>query len=140
MRHIVCAAALLVGMAFGQNPNTQYPLQVKVVQTETIRVPTGAGSTTSCWFYGKGMNCNSMTTENSRWRSVMLVKVSDGNAYIIACDASLFAKCNWLRPGDTYQARWVKHGLSVVAYSLDNKKKRMETTYYVVSSKPLEGN
>ena len=85
------------------------------------------------------MSCSSYETPPMGWRhvlSAMLVVASDGNAYVIACDAAWrWSKCRGLRPGDSFEARWAKGGVSVVYYT--DKRKPKKATYAVVVSRSL---
>jgi hypothetical protein len=135
----------LCGLANGQQLRDF--LSIKVLQTEqvpyTVQV-RGGQVNTSCSIMGTGasvyMSCSSYETPPVGWRHVLsasLVVASDGNAYIIACDAAWrWSKCRGLRAGDTFAARWAQRGLAV-SYSTD-KGKRKEATYSVVVSKSLK--
>ncbi len=147
--------------------DSDYPLRLKVLQTEQIpyTVQVGGGQiNTNCSIGGTvntqgsattmgnftdwsaytypnlQMSCSSYETPPMGWRhvlSAMLVVASDGNAYIIACDAAWrWSKCRGLRPGDSFEARWAKGGISVVYYT--DKRKPKEATYAVLVSRSLK--
>ena len=82
------------------------------------------------------MSCNSYDT-TIRWPhvlNVMFVEASDGNSYIIACDAAwAWSKCVPLRAGDTFNARFTNRGLEVAAF--DTKGKEKNPTYQILQSK-----
>jgi hypothetical protein len=142
-----------------------YPLSVRVLQTEQVpyTVQTGGGQvSTSCAINGTTntngtviasgnvafgnatsysnltMNCNSYQTPPIGWRHVlnaMLVVASNGNAYIIACDAAWrWSKCRGLITGDTFQAKMTSKGLAV-QYYVNGKPK--EGTYSILQGKVL---
>lgn len=85
------------------------------------------------------MNCNSYNTPPVAWRhvlSAMLVTASDGNAYIVACDAAWrWSKCVGLRPGDTFNARRSRAGFKV-QYPTD-KGKTKEAEYTILRATSL---
>lgn len=85
------------------------------------------------------MSCSTSQIPPMGWRhvlSAMLAVASDGNAYVIACDAAWrWSKCRGLRPGDIFEAQWAKGGLSI-DYNTE-KGKREEATYTVLVSKSL---
>lgn len=146
--------------------DSKYPLALKVLQTEQVpyTVQVGGGQVnTNCSIVGTvntqgsattvgnftnwtassypnlHMVCSSYQAPPMGWRhvlSAMLAVGSDGNAYIIACDAAWrWSKCRGLRTGDAFEARWAKRGLSVV-YTTE-KGKRQEATYSVLVSKSI---
>ena len=143
-----------------------YPLTLKILQTEEVPYSeqvSGGQVHTKCSIVGtvdtKGsattmgdltnwtadsypnlhMSCVSFETPPVVWNhvlSTMFAAGSDGNAYIISCDAaSRWSKCRSLRTGDVFEARWAKGRLRV-AYSTA-KGKRREATYSVLVSKSL---
>jgi hypothetical protein len=66
----------------------------------------------------------------------MLVVASDGNAYIIGCDAAWrWSKCKGLIPGDRFEARRTNNELSVTYHTEKGEEK--ESTYTVLVSKSL---
>ena len=83
------------------------------------------------------MNCNS-SDNTIRWKhtlNAMLVEASDGNAYIIACDAAWrWSKCSSLRAGETFAFENTSKGF-VVEFVKGGKDE--EATYKVVQSKSL---
>ncbi|MHB8216875.1 MAG: hypothetical protein ACYDDS_12435 [Candidatus Sulfotelmatobacter sp.] len=97
---------------------------------------TAWGSSTS--YSSLRMNCNTYQTAPVGWRHVlnaMLVVASNGNAYIIACDAAWrWSKCRPLIAGDTFEARMTSKGLAV-EYALNGKTK--ESTYAVLQAKVI---
>ena len=149
------------------SPSNSGSLILKVLQTEHVpyTVPAGGGQTnTNCSIRGTvdtqgstttkdnfinwtaysyphlHMDCSSVETSPIGWRhvpSAMLVVASDGNAYIIACDAAWrWSKCKGLMPGDRFQARWSQGGLTV-SYHTD-KGEEKEAAYAVLASKSLK--
>ncbi len=147
-------------------PSSQSSLSLKVLQTEQVpyTVQVGGGQiNTNCSITGSvdtrgmastmgnftnwsataypdlSMSCTTFQTPPIGWSHVlnaMLVVASDGNAYIIVCDAAWrWSKCRGLRPGDIFQARWTEKGLAVTYYTEKGKPK--EATYKVLSSKSL---
>lgn len=141
-----------------------YPLSIRVLQTEQVpySVQFGGGQVaTSCAINGTTnttgsvigsgdvafgsstavsnlrMNCNSYETPPAQWRHVlnaMLVVASNGNAYIMACDAAWrWSKCRGLVVGDTFQAKMTSKGVAVEY--LDGKGKPKEATYVILQSK-----
>lgn len=83
------------------------------------------------------MNCAS-SDNTIRWRhtlNAMLVEASDGNAYIIACDAAWrWSKCSSLRAGESFAFENTSKGF-VVEFIKGGKDE--EATYKVVQSKSL---
>jgi len=121
-----------------------YPLSIRVLQTEQVPyvVQIGGGqASTSCSINGTTntngmaigsgniafgnatsyssltMNCNSYETPPTAWRHVlnaMLIVASNGNAYIVACDAAwLWSKCRGLVAGGTFRAKMTSKGIAV---------------------------
>jgi hypothetical protein len=82
------------------------------------------------------MTCNSYDT-TIRWPhvlNVMFAQGSDGNSYIIACDrAWRWSKCNPLRAGEVFSARFTGGGIDVQAVS--SKGKEESITYKVLQSR-----
>jgi hypothetical protein len=82
------------------------------------------------------MSCNSYDT-TMRWPhvlNVMFAEGSDGNSYIIACDAAWrWSKCNPLRAGDTFNARFTPKGIEVQATNAKGKEEN--PTYRVLQSR-----
>lgn len=144
----------------------EYSLMLKVLQTEQVPyvVQYGGGQvSTSCSINGTttttgtaiasgnvafgnatsysnlSMNCNSYQSPPMAWRHVlnaMLVVASNGNAYIMACDAAWrWSKCRGLVIGDTFRAKMVPKGLAVEYF--DNKGKSKEATYAILQAKVL---
>lgn len=142
-----------------------YPLSIRVLQTDQVPYSVqygGGGVSTNCsitgstyaygsattvgdYTYGNatsntdlGMHCNSYENPPMQWRHVlntMLVVASNGNAYIIACDAAWrWSKCTALVTGDTFRAKMTSKGLAV-EYFVKNKPK--ETTYAIMQGKVL---
>lgn len=142
-----------------------YPLSVRVLQAEQVPyvVQYSSGQvSTSCAINGSTnthgtamasgnvafgnstsysnltMNCNTYETPPVGWRHVlnaMLVVASNGNAYIIACDAAWrWSKCRGLLVGDVFQARVGGKGL-VVQYLANGKIK--EGTYSILQAKVM---
>jgi hypothetical protein len=65
----------------------------------------------------------------------MLVVASNGNAYIIACDAAWrWSKCHGLIAGDTFAARMTSKGLVIQGF-VNGKAK--EATYSILQAKVL---
>jgi PEGA domain len=103
----------------------------------------GVTNTNSTWITNSypnlGMHCRSYETQPVGWRHVlntMLAVGSDGNAYVIACDAAFrWSKCRQLRTGDIFQAAWASKGLTI--FATDPKGKAIEATYRVLSSRSL---
>lgn len=147
------------------NREAEYPLAIRVLQTESVPYSvqvSGGGVSTNCaingstyttgsatsignYTYGNAtsntnlrMNCYSQDVPPSQWRHVlntMLVVASNGNAYIIACDAAWrWSKCRGLVTGDTFRAKMTQKGLAV-QYFANNKPK--EATYSVLQGKVL---
>jgi hypothetical protein len=143
----------------------QYPLSLRVLQTEQVPYSVqygGGGVSTNCsisgstyttgsatsagnYTYGSAisntdlsMRCNSYENPPMQWRHVlnaMLVVASNGNAYIMACDAAWrWSKCRGLITGDTFQAKMTSKGLAV-QYYVNGKPK--EGTYSVLQGKVL---
>lgn len=85
------------------------------------------------------MSCASRSTPPAEWRhvaNVMLVSASDGNAYIIGCDAAwLWSKCRPLLPGNSFDARWANGGIAVQYQT--GRGKSSEATYRVISSRSM---
>jgi TPR repeat protein len=84
------------------------------------------------------MTCNSYDT-TIRWAhvlNVMFVQASNGNSYIIACDAAWrWSKCVPLRAGDTFNARFTNKGIQVDA--INTRGKEENPTYQILQSKSL---
>lgn len=82
------------------------------------------------------MSCNSYDT-TMRWQhvlNVMFVQASDGNSYIIACDrAWRWSKCNPLRAGEVFSARFTGKGIEVEA--VNSKGKEEHPTYKILQSR-----
>ena len=145
--------------------SSEYPISIRVLQTEQVpyMVQTGGGQvSTSCSINGSTtttgsaiasgnvvwgnatsysnltMNCNSYQTPPMGWRHVlnaMLVVASNGNAYIIACDAAWrWSNCRGLIAGDTFAARMTSKGLAIQGYVNGEAK---EGTYSVLQAKVL---
>lgn len=143
-----------------------YSLSLRVLQTEQVpySVQYGGGQiSTSCTINGTTnsvgtalasgnvafgnatshtnltMNCNSYQTPPAQWRHVlnaMLVVASNGNAYVMACDAAWrWSKCRGLIVGDTFRARMTDKGLAVEYF--EGKGKPREATYAILQSKVL---
>lgn len=141
-----------------------YSLSLRVLQTEQVpyTVQYGGGQvSTSCSINGTtnttgsaiasgnvafgnatsytnlSMNCNSYQAPPMGWRHVlnaMLVVASNGNAYIMACDAAWrWSKCRGLVVGDAFRAKMTGKGLAVEY--LDGRGKPKEATYTVLQSK-----
>jgi hypothetical protein len=83
------------------------------------------------------MNCYSQEVA-AEWRHVMnamLVAATNGNAYIIACDAAWrWSKCRGLVTGDTFRAKMTQKGLAVQYFV---KSKPKEATYSILQGKVL---
>jgi Sel1 repeat len=144
--------------------NASLGLTLKVLQEQSVPYvqESGGGISTSCNIVGTAntsayinaygnsvygnattnsnqhMNCSSYDT-TIRWPhvlNVMFVEASDGNSYIIACDrAWAWSKCNPLRAGDTFNARFTNRGLQVVA--INTRGKEENPTYQILQSKSL---
>jgi hypothetical protein len=145
--------------------SAEYPLSLRVLQTEQVPYSVqygGGGVSTNCsisgstyttgsatsvgnYAYGSAisntnlsMRCNSYENPPMQWRHVlnaMLVVASNGNAYIMACDAAWrWSKCRSLVTGDTFQAKMTSKGLAVQYYV---KGKPKEATYSVLQGKVL---
>ena len=142
--------------------NASQGLTLKVLQEQSVPYTqeSGGGISTSCNIVGTAntsayvntygnsaygnattnsnqrMTCNSYDT-TIRWPhvlNVMFVEASDGNSYIIACDAAwAWSKCVPLRAGDTFNARFTNRGLEVAAF--DTKGKEKNPTYQILQSK-----
>jgi hypothetical protein len=143
----------------------EYPLSLRVLQTEQVPYSVqygGGGVSTNCsiggstyttgsatsvgnYTYGSAisntdlsMRCNSYENPPMQWRHVlnaMLVVASNGNAYIMACDAAWrWSKCRGLITGDTFQAKMTSKGM-VVQYYVGGKTK--EGTYSILQGKVL---
>lgn len=139
------------GSSVAAPPNpaaTDYPLRLEILHTEQTpySVQVGGGQiNTNCTFIGSypnlSMSCTSSQMPPVGWRHVlnaMLAVASDGNAYIIACDAAWrWSKCVGLRTGDVFEAHWTKGGLAISYTTLDKKRKQTEATYAVLASKSL---
>jgi len=148
------------------NPRDDYPISLRVLQTEQVPYEVQYGGqhvSTSCAINGTtntngsvissgnvafgsataysnlSMNCNTYQSPLAAWRHVlnaMLVVASDGNVYIMACDAAWrWSKCKGLLVGDTFRARMTAKGLAVEY--LDNKGKSKEATYAILRSAVL---
>jgi hypothetical protein len=139
-------------------------LTLKVLQSQSVPyvMESGGGVSTSCQISGSTttsfsaysagnstfgtatsnpdlrMSCSSFDT-TIRWRHVlnaMLVEASDGNAYIIACDAAWrWSKCTGLRPGDVFNAHRSDKGFVVQFFNTKSQEK--EATYRVLQAKAL---
>jgi len=147
-RRIVLAGLYLAlcGLVEAQQ-SSYYPITLKILQTEqvpyTVQV-RGGQITTNCSIVGTAPNlrmvCSSYETPPIGWGrvlSAMLAEGSDGNTYIIACDAAWrWSKCRGLRPGDFFAARWTNRGLAV-NLGIQNGK-RQEATYSVLESKSIK--
>ena len=143
-----------------------YPLSLRVLQTEQVPYTVqyaGGQVATSCAINGTtntagsaissgnvafgnatsytslSMNCNSYQAPPMGWKHVLnaiLVVASNGNAYIMACDAAWrWSKCRSLVVGDTFRAKVTAKGLAVEYF--DGKGKSKEATYAVLRSKVL---
>ncbi len=163
---LLTVLCLLPLTAAGGDKPKEYTHTLRVIQMEQVPyvVQTGGGSVqTNCNITGSTyttgmattsgnvtfgtansnsdlrMDCNSYQTQPMRWRhvlSAMLVEASDGNAYIIACDAAWrWSKCVGLRPGQTFNARQSGKGF-FVQYATD-KGKVKEAEYTVLQAKSL---
>lgn len=92
----------------------------------------GNASTTS----NQHMSCSSYDT-TMRWPhvlNVMYAEASDGNSYIIACDAAWrWSKCKPLRVGDVFITRFTNKGVEVSA--VNGKGKQENLTYRLLQSK-----
>jgi hypothetical protein len=144
----------------------EYPLSIRVLQTEQVpyTVQVGGGQiSTSCSINGTAhtggsaiasgdvafgsstsnssltMNCNSYQAPQMGWRHVlnaMLVVASNGNAYIVACDAAWrWSKCRGLVAGDVFSAKMTDRGLAVEYF--DGKGRAKAAIYAVLQSKVL---
>lgn len=149
--------------AAGKDKTESYDLTIRVLQMQQVpyMVQTSGGQiSTSCSIYGTTntnataygsgnvafgnatstsnltMNCNTGQTPPIAWRHVlnaMLVVSSNGNAYIIACDAAWrWSKCRGLLTGENFRARMGAKGL-VVQYLYKNKTE--EATYSILQAK-----
>jgi tetratricopeptide (TPR) repeat protein len=82
------------------------------------------------------MSCNSYDT-TIRWPhvlNVMFAQGSDGNSYIIACDAAWrWSKCVPLRAGEVFNARFTEKGIEVQA--VNTKGKEENPSYHILQSK-----
>jgi hypothetical protein len=143
-----------------QAPSQGLTLKILQEQSEPYIQESGGGISTSCNIvgtantsayanaYGNSAYGNATTTSNQqmscnsydttmRWPhvlNVMFAKASDGNSYIIACDAAWrWSKCVPLRAGDTFNARFTEKGLEV--QSFNTKGKEGNPTYRVLQSK-----
>ena len=145
----------------------EYPLSLRVLQTEQVpyTVQYGGGQvSTSCAISGTtnttgsavasgnvafgnatsytnlSMNCNSYQTPPMGWKHVlnaMLVVASNGNAYVMACDAAWrWSKCRSLVVGDVFRAKLTGKGLAVEY--LDGKGKSKEATYAILQAKVIQ--
>jgi hypothetical protein len=144
--------------------NVAIGLTFKVLQSESVPyvVETSGGISTNCQISGSTsttmsaytsgnmtfgnatstpdlrMNCNT-SADSFRWTHVlnaMLVEASDGNAYIIACDAAWrWSKCTGLKPGDIFNARRGDKGFVVQFFN--TKQQEKEATYTVLQAKAL---
>jgi len=105
------------------------------ITANTIGSTTFGNGTTSS---NMRMNCNSYD-RTIRWQHVlntMFVEASDGNAYIIACDAAWrWSKCVWLRTGQVFNARFTEKGIEVQVFYSNGKEG--EPVYQVLQSKSL---
>jgi hypothetical protein len=144
---------------------SDYPLSIRVLQTDQIPYSVqygGGGVSTNCSINGStyttgfatsvgnstfgnatsntdlNMHCASQENPPLQWGHVlntMLVVASNGNAYIIACDAAWrWSKCRGLITGDTFSAKINSKGLAV-QYYVNGKPK--EGTYSVLQGKVL---
>lgn len=81
------------------------------------------------------MSCKSYDT-TVRWPhvlNVMFAQASDGNSYIMACDAAWrWSKCVPLRAGDTFNAQLTEKGIEVEA--MYSKGKAEGRTYHILQS------
>lgn len=145
--------------------SAEYPLAIRVLQAEQVPYSvqvSGGQISTDCNISGNTsttgsviasgntawgsstaysslrMNCNTYQSAPVGWRPVlnaMLVVASNGNAYIIACDAAWrWSKCRALIAGDTFEARMSSKGLTV-EYYMNGKTK--EATYAVLQAKVI---
>jgi hypothetical protein len=143
-----------------------YPLSLRVLQTEQVpyTVQYGGGQVaTSCAINGTtnatgtaiasgnvafgnatsytslSMNCNSYQAPPMGWKHVLnaiLVVGSNGNAYIMACDAAWrWSKCKSLVVGDTFRAKMTGKGLAVEDF--DGKGHSKEATYTILQAKVI---
>ncbi len=142
-----------------------YPLELKVLQADSLPYAESIGggqANVDCsikgtidtrgriWSTGPSatwraysypdlrLSCTSYETPPIEWNHVLnmaLAVASDGNAYILACDAAWrWSKCRTLMP-DIYPAYWTDRGLRVVYVT--GKKELKQATYRVLSTKSL---
>jgi hypothetical protein len=142
--------------------NTSQGLTLRVLQEQSVPYTqeSGGGISASCNIVGTAntsayataygnsaygnattnsnqhMSCNSYDT-TIRWPhvlNVMFAQASDGNSYIIACDrAWRWSKCNPLRAGEVFSARFTGAGIEVQA--VNSKGKEESITYKVLQSR-----
>ena len=142
--------------------NTNQGLTLRVLQSQSVPYiqQLGGGISTSCNIVGTAntsayanaygnsaygnattnsnehMTCNSYET-TVRWPhvlNVMFVQASNGNSYIIACDAAWrWSKCVPLQAGQVFNARFTTKGIEIEAFS--TKGKEESPTYHVLQSK-----
>jgi hypothetical protein len=127
---------------YSYSGSSEYPFTIRVLQTDQVpyTVQTGGGQiSTSCAINGMTMNCNSYQTAPMDWRHVlnaMLVVGSNGNEYIIACDAAWrWSKCRGLVIGDTFPAKMTSKGFAVQYYANGTPK---VATYAILQAKVRE--
>jgi PEGA domain len=85
------------------------------------------------------MRCNS-ERQSVGWRHVlntMLVVASDGNAYVLGCEAAFrWSKCKGLQTGNVFRASRIGQGLTV--FAADPNGKATEVDLRVLNSKSLK--
>jgi PEGA domain len=88
---------------------------------------------------GLSMHCSS-ERQSAGWRHVlntMLVVASDGNAYVLGCEAAFrWSQCKGLQTGGVFRASRTDRGLTVFAADLDGKA--TEIDFRVLNSKSLK--
>lgn len=132
---LICGVCLC--SAFGAEKEKEYPISIKVLNTNSTPYVTHSGGNThtDCRFGDTSADCDTYNSDTT-WRHVqntMMVEASDGKLYTISCTASVrWSKCAWLKVGDTFPARWEKHGLAVQYH--DAKGKPHEQTYIILGS------
>lgn len=88
---------------------------------------------------GLSMHCSS-EGQSAGWRHVlntMLVVASDGNAYVLGCEAAFrWSKCKGLQTGDVFRASRTEQGLRV--HATDAGGKATEVDFSVLNSRSLK--
>ncbi len=134
MRSGAALLALFLLLATFANALSKDLMHIKILDSQTQAVSRGDnGVPRNCDQVNFDAYCRSST--NTPMISTLLVQEGDGPPFRITCTIeSRYSKCAPLPKGETFDARRVKHGISV--YYVDDKGKLRQQLYTWVGGEP----